>query len=70
MEKKYHTSVTNRKLADRLTIYLQGIIADFSIRFEVEAAQSILTLNGNRDVSTLVIQTLANHGVECQLAPV
>lgn len=70
MEEKYHTNVTSRKLADKLTIYLQGIIADFSIRFDLETPQSILTLSGNREVSTLVIQTLASHGVECQLVPV
>lgn len=64
--KMFKTSVKNEELADLLILYLQKTIPDFLIHFDLTDEDHILRLNGNREVSGLVVQILKNQGVDCQ----
>lgn len=64
--KIFKTNVTDKNLADLLILYLQKIIPDFLINFDLEDRDKILRVSGNREVSGLVIGVLAAQGIECE----
>lgn len=64
--KIFKTNVKDKSLADLLIVYLQKIIPDFLINFDLEDNDRILRISGNREVSGLVMKTLLENGIDCQ----
>ena len=64
--KIFKTNVRDRNLADLLVLYLQKIIPDFLINFDLEDRDKVLRISGNREVSGLVVQLLTTHGFDCK----
>lgn len=62
----FKTNVRDKNIADLLVIYLQKIIPDFLINFDLEDRDRILRISGNREVSGLVIKTMAENGIDCR----
>lgn len=65
----FETNVETERIADQLIIYLQKIIPDFQINFDLEDCDNILRIEGNRDVSMLVIKRLNAKGIYCKPIP-
>lgn len=64
--KTFKTSVKDEKIAELLIIYLQKVIPDFIINFDLDNRDHTLSLSGNREVSGLVIQVLTTQGIDCR----
>lgn len=62
----FKTNVKNEQEANQLIIYLQKIIPDFQINFDLEDCDKILRIEGNRDVSSLVIKLLNAKDISCK----
>jgi hypothetical protein len=61
----FKTNVKTEPVANQLILYLQRIIPDFQINFDLEDCDNILRIEGNRDVSVLVIKLLNAKGIYC-----
>lgn len=66
---QYKTNIKEQKKADWLILQLRQIIADFVIRLEREKNIYILTLEGNREVSNLVLEAFARQEIEYHFIP-
>ena len=67
--KIFKTNVKDETLAELLIIYLQKIIPDCLINFDLEDSDRILRISGHREVSSLVINALSEKGIDCTLIP-
>lgn len=62
----FKTNVADENLAKLLIIYLQKIIPDFFINFDLEDVDKVLKIRGNRNVTNLVVNLLKDQGIDCQ----
>lgn len=67
--KIFKTNVESEQMASQLITYLQRIIPDFQINFDLEDCDNILRIEGNREVSLLVINLLNTKGIDCKPIP-
>lgn len=67
--KKFKTNITEKSIANLATLHLQRIIPDFLIDFDLRHTDHIMSLKGNREVSTMVIEVMTTQGFDCQPLP-
>lgn len=67
--KIFKTNVKDESLAELLIIHLQKIIPDCLINFDLKDHNRILRISGHREVSSQVIDVLAEKGINCTLIP-